>query len=62
MQITVTATIAAIGNHTFSVGKPRKADFINIIPCAIGKIPTIFCITVGITSNGSVAPEKNIGK
>lgn len=59
----VTAAITTIGNQAFSIGKPRKADFINRIPCVIGKTHTIFCITAGITSKGSVAPEKiNIGK
>ena len=59
----VTITITTIGNQVFGVGKPRKVDFISWIPCVIGKTLTIFCITAGITSKGSVAPEKiNIGK
>lgn len=63
VQITVTATITTTGNHTFSISKPRKVDFISWIPCVNGKMLTIFCMAVGIISKGSVAPEKiNIGK
>lgn len=62
-QMMVMAVIVTTGNQTCSTGRPRKADFISWIPCVIGKIRTIFCIAAGITSKGSVAPEKiNIGK
>lgn len=45
VQITVTAAITVMGIHAFSVGKPRKVDFISSIPCVNGKTLTIFCIT-----------------
>ena len=63
MQTTVTAAKTVTGSNTFRTGKPRNADFISIMPCVSGKKLTIFCIKPGITSNGSVAPEKiSIGK
>ena len=54
----VTIPITAAGTQTDSVCIPRKAAFISCIPCASGKRATIFCIIPGITSKGSVAPEK----
>lgn len=63
VHITVTAAITATGIHPFFVVKPRKADFISSMPCVSGKTLTIFCIAGGITSKGSVVPEKiSIGK
>ena len=61
--MTVTDDITTIGSHIFAAGKPRNVNFISQIPWVSGKTLTIFCIAVGITSKGSVAPEKiNIGK
>ena len=62
-QIRVTALITVIGSNAFSSGIPRNVAFINCIPCANGRTPIIFCIITGITSKGSVAPEKiSMGK
>ena len=62
-QIIIMVPITAMGKRTFSVGNPRNVAFINCMPCVNGKIPIIFCIATGITSNGSVAPEKiSMGK
>ena len=62
-HINMTAPITTTDSRTFSVGNPRNVTFINWIPCVIGKILIIFCIATGITSNGSVVPEKiRIGK
>ena len=42
---------------------PKKVFFIIVSPCVRGNTPTSFCIAVGITSRGSVVPEKiSIGK
>lgn len=62
-QISAIATITQIGNRILSIGNPKVADFNILIPCVNGKKSTIFCIVFGITSYGSVAPEKiSIGK
>ena len=62
-QTTVTPAITATGSKTFSPVSPRKVFFISAIPCVKGKKLTHFCITFGITSTGSVVPEKiSIGK
>ena len=62
-QTKAIATIAKIGSRTLSRGKPSIADFSILIPCVNGKMSMAFCIVVGITSYGSVAPEKmSIGK
>ena len=62
-QIRVTAPITTTGIRAFSIGNPRNAAFINWIPCVIGKTLMIFCMETGITSKGSVVPEKiSMGK
>lgn len=63
VQIIATAAMTAMGNHMFPSFRPRKADFISLMPCVRGKTLTIFCIAAGMTSKGRVAPEKiSIGK
>ena len=63
LQTTVAPTIIQTGSRTFPVPVPRNACFIIVMPCISGKNPTIFCITGGMTSMGSVVPEKiSIGK
>ena len=59
----VTVPMTAAGIQTASVCIPREAAFISCIPCVSGKRATIFCMVSGITSKGSVAPEKtSMGK
>ena len=59
----VTVPMTAAGIQTDPVCIPREAAFISCIPCVSGKRETIFCTVSGITSKGSVAPEKtSIGK
>jgi len=51
------------GSRMFPVWIPRKVSFIKVMPCVNGKKLTIFCIVRGMTSMGSVVPEKtSIGK
>ena len=62
-QIRVTALMIITGSNAFSSGIPRNAAFISCIPCVNGKTLIIFCIIIGITSKGSVAPENiSMGK
>ena len=59
----VSTSITQIGNRILSVLMPKNAFFIIVSPCVSGKMLTIFCIAAGITSLGSVVPEKvSIGK
>ena len=63
LQTTVTPTITQTGSRTVPVPIPRNACFIIVMPCVSGKKPTIFCIAFGMTSTGSVVPEKiSMGK
>ena len=55
----VTVPMTAAGIHIDSVCIPREAAFISCIPCVSGKKATILCIISGITSKGSLVPEKN---
>lgn len=42
---------------------PKNVFFIIVSPCVSGKTRTIFCIAIGMTSMGSVVPEKtSMGK
>ena len=42
---------------------PKNVFFIIVSPCVSGKTLTVFCIAFGITSIGSVVPEKtSMGK
>ena|SRR5699024_10010661 len=62
-QIIIRVTMTTRGSHATSIGKPSEAALSNLIPCVSGRISAILCNAVGITSYGSVAPEKiNIGK
>ena len=59
----VRPSITHTGVRTLPAPTPRKAFFIIVIPCVSGKKLTILCITGGMTSTGSVVPEKmSIGK
>lgn len=52
-----------IGARTLPALIPKNVFFIIVSPCVSGKTPTILCMAFGMTSNGSVVPEKiNIGK
>ena len=63
VQSAVTPNITQIGNSIPSAPMPRNAFFIIVSPCVSGKKPTTFCIAFGITSMGSVVPEKtSMGK
>lgn len=63
MQSAITPTITPIGSRMFPVFAPKNALFIMVSPCVSGKNPTIRRITAGMTSKGSVVPEKiSIGK
>ena len=51
------------GSRTLSAPMPRNAFFIMVSPCVRGRTLTILCIAVGMTSIGSVVPEKiSMGK
>ena len=59
----VSTSITQIGNRILPVLMPENMFFIIVSPCVSGKMLTIFCIAAGITSIGSVVPEKvSIGK
>ena len=61
--MTVTALRTVTGSSAFSIGNPRNAAFMSWIPSVSGKRQTSFCIAAGITSKGSVVPEKiSMGK
>ncbi len=63
MQAAVRPSITPTGSKMHPASSPRKAFFIIPIPCVSGKTLTIFCIAFGITSSGSVVPEKtSMGK
>lgn len=63
VQSAVTPTITQIGNRILSVLIPKNVFFIIVSPCVSGKTLTIFCIAIGMTSMGSVVPEKtSMGK
>lgn len=62
-QSAATPSITPIGSRTFPVLIPKNVFFIIVIPCVSGKKLTIFCIAAGMTSRGSVVPEKiSMGK
>ena len=54
----VSTSITQIGNRILPVLMPKNVFFIIVSPCVSGKILTIFCIAFGMTSIGSVVPEK----
>ena len=59
----VSPSITQTGTRMFPMPMPRKAFFIMVRLWVRGKKLTTFCIAVGITSRGSVVPEKiSIGK
>ena len=63
VQIAVTASMTQIGDRTLPVPIPKNVCFISVMPCVSGKKLTILCIMGGMTSTGSVVPEKiSIGK
>lgn len=63
VQSAATPTITQIGNKSFPVLIPKNVFFIIVSPCVSGNTLTIFCIAVGMTSIGSVVPEKiSMGK
>lgn len=63
VQSAATPVITQIGNRMFPVLIPKKVFFIIVSPCVSGKKLTILCIAVGMTSMGSVVPEKiSMGK
>lgn len=63
MQTTAMPTIIITGITMSDAGKPREAALRSLMPCVSGRISDIFWRADGITSYGSVAPEKiNIGK
>ena len=52
-----------IGSKPLPVLMPKNVFFIIVSPCVSGKKLTIFCMAVGMTSIGSVVPEKiSMGK
>ena len=63
MQSAVTPAITQIGNRAFPMLIPKNVFFIIVSPCVTPKKLTSFCITGGMTSMGSVVPEKtSMGK
>ena len=59
----VRPAITQIGNMTLPVLLPKNESFIIVSPCVSGKMLTILCIALGMTSIGSVVPEKtSMGK
>ena len=63
VQSAVTPNMTPIGSKTLPALIPKNVFFIIVSPCVSGKMLTIFCIAAGITSIGSVVPEKvSIGK
>ena len=63
MQSTATPSMTQIGSKTLPALTPRNVFFIIVRPCVSGKKLMIFCIAVGMTSMGSVVPEKiSMGK
>ena len=63
MQRAATPSITQIGSQVLPVLTPKNVFFIIVSPCVSGKTLTIFCIAFGITSIGSVVPEKtSMGK
>ena len=63
VQSAVTHTITQSGSRMLPVPIPKNVFFIIVSPCVSGKTLTIFCIAFGITSIGSVVPEKtSMGK
>ncbi len=63
VQSAVTPTITQSGSRMLPVPIPKNVFFIIVSPCVSGKTLTIFCIAFGITSIGSVVPEKtSMGK
>ena len=63
VQSAATPIITQSGNRMLPVLTPKNVFFIIVSPCVSGKTLTIFCIAFGITSIGSVVPEKiSMGK
>ena len=63
VQSAVTPNMTPIGSKTLPALMPKNVFFIIAIPCVSGKTRTIFCVAVGMTSIGSVVPEKiSMGK
>ena len=63
VQSAATPSITQIGNRMLPVLTPKNVVFIIVSPCVSGKTLTIFCIAFGMTSIGSVVPEKiSMGK
>ena len=63
VQSAVTPNMTPIGSKALPVLMPKNVFFIMEIPCVSGKTLTVFCIAFGITSIGSVVPEKtSMGK
>ena len=62
-QTRVTSSMITIGSPACSNGSTRNVAFMSWMPWIIGKTPTNLCTNSGMTSNGSVAPEKiSMGK
>lgn len=63
VQSAVTPNMTLIGSKTLPALMPKNVFFIIAIPCVSGKTRTIFYVAVGMTSIGSVVPEKiSMGK
>ena len=63
VQSAATPIITQSGNRMLPVLTPKNVFFIIVSPCVSGKTLTIFCIAFGMTSIGSVVPEKtSMGK
>ena len=63
VQSAVRPSIPQTGSRTFPAPVPRKALFIRAMPWVSGKTLTILRMASGMTSIGSVVPEKtSMGK
>ena len=58
VQSAATPSMTPIGSRTLPALMPKNVFFIIVSPCVSGKMLTIFCIAFGMTSIGSVVPEK----